>query len=191
MRVAEEFLQDLGSKKEETLALINEISDMVAYYKRLLERFELDTLTGLPGSNRFREFTAGLENRAKSAGVIFFDVNELKTYNDTKGHHAGDLLLQKAAESLHFLTSENVHVFRVGGDEFVVIITNREESAIDEILDKWRAKLAQLNSEDDGIHCSVAVGSAFGSGKYKIGDIMKLADERMYIEKRRRKDGAT
>lgn len=187
MAAIDELLKELGSDSKNTLLLISELAELVSYYRRLLERFELDALTGLPGNNKFREFTNGLEKRAASIGVIFFDVNNLKYYNDSIGHHAGDLLLQKAAESFHFISGQNVNAFRTGGDEFVMIITDCAEKDIDDILAKWREKLVELNTADDGIHCAVAHGAAFGSGQYKIGDVMKLADERMYAEKHKMK----
>ena len=191
MRAVDEFVKEFRSRDDDVLLLIREAMGLVSYYRRLLDKFELDALTGLPGSAKFRDYIEGLEkNRPPGIGVMFFDVNGLKEYNDTKGHQAGDLLIQKAAESLHALTGNNVSAFRVGGDEFVVIITGHEESHLAEILEKWRWKLAELNALEDGIHCSIAVGAAFGSGDYIIGDVLALADERMYAEKRRMKEGS-
>lgn len=178
------ILDDLVNNREEVLLLIREAIGQVAYYRRLLERYEVDTLTGLPGSNKYHEFIAGIETCAASVGVIFFDVNGLKFYNDTKGHQAGNLLLQKAAESILQITGENIHAFRIGGDEFVVVVTDCAESDLDKIIAKWHGRLEELNKVDDGIHCSVAVGAAFGSGDYKADDVIKLADGRMYTNKR-------
>ncbi|MCL2700056.1 MAG: GGDEF domain-containing protein [Defluviitaleaceae bacterium] len=188
-RPIEQLLAEFGSKSDEVLYLIRETAGLIAYYQRLLERFELDALTGLPGATKFRDFIDGAESRLTSVGVIFFDVNDLKFYNDTKGHQAGDLLLQKASESLHLVVGGHIRAFRAGGDEFVVLIENCAESEIDELLSKWKDGLDGLNSADDGIHCSVAVGAAFGEGKFKMSDVLKLADERMYTEKRRMKRG--
>jgi diguanylate cyclase (GGDEF)-like protein len=115
-------------------------------------------------------------------------VNDLKYYNDSKGHQAGDRLLQKAAESFHCITNRNVQVFRTGGDEFVGIIWNCEENGIAAVIDLWRKKLAELNADDDGIVCTIAHGAAFGSGEYKYDDVVALADERMYADKRRMKE---
>ncbi|MCL2633674.1 MAG: GGDEF domain-containing protein [Oscillospiraceae bacterium] len=183
MNVAEEFLAELGSDSEDVLFLLKETAGLVEYYKRLLERFELDTLTGLPGSNKYHSFIAELKNRASTVGIIFYDVNDLKYYNDNKGHHAGDLLLQKAAESLMNISGGNIHSFRLGGDEFVTIITNCTEQDIDAVMVKWREGLAVLNSADDGIHCSISAGTAYGSQDYSVEDVLKIADERMYANK--------
>ena len=183
MSVISEFITDAEQEVKDLMLLVKEANGLVAYYRRLLERLELDSLTGLPGANKYHDFTAGITFHAKTAAVIFFDVNDLKYYNDTKGHHAGDLLLQKAAESLIGISGGNVHSFRLGGDEFVTVITNCIESDIDVWLVKWRDALSELNKRDDGIHCSVAAGAAFGDVGYKLSDVLAVADKRMYEDK--------
>ena len=187
MKPIEELLEEFGGESDDVLLLIKEMASLVGYYRRLLDRSALDALTGLPGATSFREFVKDIESRAATVGVIFFDVNDLKYYNDTKGHGSGDLLLQKAAESIHFICRDGVRGFRIGGDEFAVVITNCEEQTIDTLLSAWQEKLLELNAVDDGIHCSVAVGSAFASGEYSFSDALKLADERMYADKVRMK----
>jgi len=189
MAAIEELLREISEDGRDTLLLIRELSGFVAYYRRVLERLELDALTGLPGNNKCVDFKAGLEKRAQSVGVIIFDVNDLKYHNDKMGHQAGDMLLQKAAESFQAITANpNARVFRTGGDEFMAIITNCAASDIDAAIAAWQTKLAELNTEDDGIRCTIAHGTAFGSKPYKLTDVMALADERMYAEKRRMKE---
>jgi diguanylate cyclase (GGDEF)-like protein len=188
MKAIDEFLSELGNDGEEVLLLLREASELVSFYRRLLERYELDNLTGLPGSNKYRDFLAELENKSINFGVIFFDVNGLKYYNDVKGHQAGDLLLQKAAESIQLACGINTHAFRIGGDEFVVVITNCTESDIDSFIKNWREKLSGLNEKNDGIHCSVAVGAAYATGDCKVSDILKQADEHMNADKKRIKE---
>ncbi|MCL2054816.1 MAG: GGDEF domain-containing protein [Oscillospiraceae bacterium] len=179
----QEFLDEIGSEGEDLLLLVSETAELVDYYRRLLERLELDSLTGLPGANKYHAYTATLESHSKTVGMLFFDVNDLKYYNDNKGHHAGDLLLQKAAESLIMISEGNVRSFRLGGDEFVTIITNCKEKDLDYIISKWREALAELNTRDDGIHCSVSVGAAFGASGYKLAEVLEDADKRMYEDK--------
>ena len=188
MRAIDEFFQDASDNKEELMQLLKEAMMRIAYYHRVLKSYELDALTGLPGSNKFKETTAGIGGNAAGVGVVFFDVNSLKFYNDTMGHKAGDTLLQKAAESILHITSRTVKAYRIGGDEFVALAMGSDENGMEMLLQKWREKLAELNTSDDGIHCSIAVGTAIGAEGDKIGDILRLADERMYADKKRIKE---
>ena len=178
-----EFLAELASDSQDVLFLLKEATDTIRYYRRLLERFELDSLTGLPGANKYHDYVKELPNRAKTVGIVFYDVNDLKYYNDNKGHAAGDALLQKAAESMIMVSGGNVHSFRLGGDEFVTIISNCNEADIDTFMARWRDGLAKLNEADDGIHCSISAGTAFGEEGYDPDAVLKLADERMYANK--------
>ena len=183
MKVIDEFMQDLSEDNTDLLLLLRETASMVAYYHNLLKHMELDTLTGLSGSNKYHKTLGTLKNNTEGIGVIYFDVNDLKYYNDNRGHKAGDLLLQKAAESIMFIANKDIQVFRVGGDEFVALTTNHTMDDLEKVLEKWRDNLAVLNTRNDDIHCSIAVGFAVGNKGDDINSILKLADERMYKNK--------
>ncbi|MCL2219863.1 MAG: GGDEF domain-containing protein [Chitinispirillia bacterium] len=178
---------ELDLELRDTRLLVKEVNGFVKYYQDLLQKLELDALTGLPGSNKYIAFKATVEKHAATVGVIAFDVNDLKYYNDNKGHQAGDHLLQMAAESFHFVADRRVQIFRTGGDEFVGIAMGCTESDIDAIIAKWQKKLEELNSAAAGIRCNIAFGCAYGDKGYKIDDVLALADERMYAEKQRMK----
>jgi diguanylate cyclase (GGDEF)-like protein len=188
MAAIDELMKDMSKDSKDVLLLVRELASTVTFYQNLLSKFELDALTGLPGSNKYMDRKADIEKHSANLGVIAFDVNDLKYYNDTKGHQAGDRLLQKAAESFHAITSRQIEVFRTGGDEFVGIIWNCAEGDIDSAVASWQKKLAELNAVDDGIRCTIAWGAAFGTGEYKYEDVLAQADERMYAEKLRMKE---
>jgi diguanylate cyclase (GGDEF)-like protein len=187
MAAVDELLSELSDEGKSALLLMREMSD---YYRRLLKKLELDSLTGLPGSNKYHELIAELTaHPAKSVGIIVFDVNDLKHYNDTMGHHAGDLLIQRAAESFHAVTGDDVRIFRTGGDEFMAVMPDCTESGIDAVVAKWQEALSGLNAAAAGpIRCNVAHGKAFGEGEYALAEVMKFADARMYDDKRRMKE---
>ena len=190
MRAAEEFLREAENNCQEILMLLKDAMNLVAYYRRLLEHLEVDTLTGLPGDNKFRELMAEIGTKTAGIGIIFFDVNDLKFYNDTQGHKAGDLLLQKASESIFHITGKNARAFRVGGDEFVVVVTDCDGlDELNSMISKWREKLAEINSSSDRIHCSVAVGAAVGFDGEAISNVLEKADKLMYADKKRIKQG--
>jgi len=187
MAAVDELLSELSDEGKSALLLMREMSD---YYRRLLKKLELDSLTGLPGSNKYHELIADLTaHPAESVGFIVFDVNDLKHYNDTMGHHAGDLLLQRAAESFHAVTGDGVHIFRTGGDEFAAVLPNCTENSMAAVVEKWQGALNELNASSGGpIRCTIAHGTAFGRGKYALAEVMKFADERMYCDKRKMKE---
>lgn len=188
MDASRKFLEELLVDSGDTLELLRKAIRQIAYYRRLLKAEARDALTGLYGQNRYLAFLDDVESIAETAGVIFFDVNGLKECNDTKGHNAGDLLIQRAAESISALTDmPDVNAFRSGSDEFAIIITNCDRARLDAVCVAWRKKLAELNVEDDEAKVSIAAGAAFGAMGYRISDLLQLADERMYEEKCRMK----
>lgn len=122
-----------------------------------------------------------------SVGFLYFDVNNLKQVNDCYGHDAGDALLQKAAESFRPLTSETIHAYRMGGDEFIVIMMNCTKDDMRQFRVEWEDNLKQLNEKYGGTPCSIAVGTAFAKGSFEIDELCKIADKRMYKDKMRKK----
>ena len=187
MAAVDELLNELSDEGKSALLLMREMSD---YYRRLLKKLELDSLTGLPGSNKYHELIAELTaHPPKSLGFIVFDLNDLKYHNDTMGHHAGDLLLQRAAESFHAVTGDGVKIFRTGGDEFVAVLPGCTRDGMDAVVAKWQEALNELNASGGStIRCTIAHGTAFGEGEYALAEVMKFADERMYSDKRKMKE---
>ena len=153
---------------------------------RELERQStIDLLTGA-GNRR------ALEQRIRTwqgdgiLGVISIDLNGLKNTNDTKGHHAGDMLIRESARILMECAGEDC-VFRTGGDEFVVVTEDLEQRDILLLIRHMRDS-ATIN----GI--SMAIGYAYIRGKVTDFDaLLTKADLNMYQDKghsfrRRRED---
>lgn len=110
-------------------------------------------------------------------GVFFVDVNGLKTVNDTQGHIAGDELLRDVADTLTGIFGD-YEVYRVGGDEFLVITPEVSEEDFNKLGE-------ELNSmaERDG-HGHYATGACHYSEVTDIRTLMQLADTRMYANKK-------
>ena len=147
---------------------------------------EHDLLTGL--YNRRCYFTRCREeyNMLASVGIFFMDVNYLKQTNDLYGHDAGDALLKKAGESIKAMVSDNIHGFRMGGDEFIMVALNCSESDVPEIKARWERELEIVNEKYGGSPCSIAVGTAYAKGAFQIEELCKIADDRMYEDKRKK-----
>ena len=109
--------------------------------------------------------------------LVFLDINGLKKVNDNDGHLAGDNLIRRAANTLLSVFTEN-DIFRVGGDEFVVILRGAEENQIKDYINKLHKK-AKKND------VSFAVGYAMTNKSEDIEKILKEADTNMYEDKRK------
>ena len=117
--------------------------------------------------------------------VILLDVNNLKQINDTLGHEKGDELITTVGRNVLTLTDVNKKGYRIGGDEFVIIVENPQEGEVDDLLQKCE-ELVAMKSKTDTTVLSVAVGYACGEGK-NIDKIIKEADQLMYQKKNEQK----
>ena len=117
------------------------------------------------------------------------DVNNLKVVNDKYGHDAGDALLKRAAESIKAMVCDNIHGYRMGGDEFIMVAINCTAADIQDIKKRWQNELDKVNAKYGMEPCVVAVGEAFGKGAFEIEELCKLADDRMYEDKKKKHGG--
>ena len=160
------------------------LSSQIANYN-MVKRLEFfgftDILTGVQNRNAMNNRVTGIVNGEEYIsvpfGVIFTDLNELKTMNDTQGHSAGDILLKKAGILLQEIFVED-EIYRAGGDEFVVIVTNCTE---EEFYKKAEALRAHMDMSND---VSLAVGCNYVTSGCDIRTAMRVADENMYTDKK-------
>lgn len=183
-----EFSKSLGlAEFDEVAKLLSSLSDdldtQTEARKAATFLSEHDGLTGC--YNRIR-FNAQIDyyNSCSSLFVLMFDVNNLKRMNDEYGHKAGDALLRSAVEQLRYWVTYG-DLYRIGGDEFLVVIVNYSEELCNGLLADWNGCNVILNRMDDGFRCLLAVGTAYGKD---MNTLMKLADDRMYENKRRLKE---
>lgn len=135
-----------------------------------------DQLTGLKNRHAMYAY-ADTFGDADSIGIIFADVMGLKHVNDTLGHKEGDNLLIRAADTLRKCCG-GYEIFRVGGDEFVVICKGVTAEELDAI-----ANILKMESKED--NALMAIGCEWNQ-KYKnnIDQILIRADQKMYEDKR-------
>ena len=138
-----------------------------------------DMLTGVFNRNAMNYyvdcFVRGV--RPDTFGIAYTDLNGLKRANDVSGHVAGDKLLKNAARVLQEVFPDAC-VYRAGGDEFVVISENITE---DDFIANVR-RLKKRTSNPDVL--SLAIGSYYGVKSSDIRDVMRIADQRMYEDKK-------
>ncbi len=148
--------------------------------KRMKILSSTDLLTGVMNrnamNNRIMDHDNGINMIKKPYGIFFIDVNGLKTVNDTNGHIAGDNLLKDVAVTMkeHF---EKGEIYRVGGDEFMVITEAVSVREFDDLEKKLRK-----DCERSG-RAHYAVGSCYSDETDDIKKAMQIADTRMYEDK--------
>ena len=160
------------------------------YTKTLSEALEENGIPGISGLDT-RKLTKSIRDFGSRRAIITDEnttVEEgLKKINDTMGHEAGDKLIIKAADSIRKVTNNQVHAFRMGGDEFLMVACDVSESEANKLMERWEQELGRLNTLDDGIDCVVAVGMVYGTKPYDLSEISKKADELMYEDKKKKK----
>jgi diguanylate cyclase (GGDEF)-like protein len=123
------------------------------------------------------------------AAVLFVDLDNFKSINDSHGHHVGDHVLREVARRLQGCVREDDYVTRYGGDEFVVLLENVcERKTIESVLDRIRTALAAPVTFADGQRFlpSVSIGVASLSPSHATPeDVLREADRLMYAAKRR------
>ncbi len=151
-----------------------------------------DSLTGLANRGVFTERTAAvlLDQPDKSVTVLFIDLDDFKTINDSLGHQAGDLLLVEVAARLTRSMRPGDMVARLGGDEFAVLIESAlgpEDvvSVARRILDTL-AELIDVGPRSVPAMCSIGVASGCGH-ETDVDTLLRNADVAMYLSKRRGK----
>lgn len=116
--------------------------------------------------------------------IGIFDINNLKTVNDTKGHKAGDDMLIHASECLKTVFKNNEKVYRIGGDEFAVILNNTDIPSIEEHKAKFKEVIEKLRIEKD-YRLEIAYGFALFDEEIdsNVDELYVRADAIMYALK--------
>lgn len=164
-------------------------------YRNMVQLSRFDSLTKANNRNYFMEQFAAILNRAEryneKFALLIFDINDLKIVNDTHGHIAGDKILQKFAETTLKLVRKTDTFARWGGDEFMAIFYEMSEEEIGEKINSIREylKTSTVKAAKEELHVSFSYGHAFFSEEgIDFDQLLKTADNRMYINKRKMKN---
>jgi two-component system, cell cycle response regulator len=142
-----------------------------------------DSLTGL-GNRRslIEDLTRAIDRGDRKFLFALFDLDGFKEYNDSFGHPAGDSLLQKMATNLAAAVAPDGTTYRLGGDEFCILVPFEETGA-----EPIAAASAALSEQGTGFAIRSSWGAVFGTEEVAdAGEAISLADRRMYVQKSRR-----
>ncbi len=173
--------------RDSMVKMCTDIDDYVGSIRDVTWSSEHDAMTMLHNRTKFRRRLEDEYPYVESIYIAYLDVNNLKEMNDMFGHAAGDAIIMKLAEKLRVITSDTVHTYRWGGDEFLVVMCNYSEEAAKIFLDGWHSRIGRLNRIEDPIQCTVAYGGAYADGDFLMDKIVELADDAMYRAKSRQK----
>jgi len=191
-----ELSESLGKKVSLKTAIIDVLAStnflrvpiLMEYddFKKLQINAATDALTGLYNRRLFDEYCDKELNRARRYGqhlaIVIFDVHKLKQVNDRHGHLQGDQVLQLAAATLRKALRASDFAFRIGGDEFALLLPQTDPEQATTLCRRVRAL---YENEIRALKIEIGVTLDFGVAVHpqdgdQKNDLMSLADQRLY-----------
>ena len=175
-----------------TVMVFTDVTEFRANAQHMQYLARHDSLTRLP--NRFmlmERLTEACERARRSdyvCSVLFMDLDNFKSINDTLGHTLGDELLKKLALRLESLVRDNDVVARLGGDEFVILLDNTADK--DEISELCKRLIAEINKpcaiQEHMLEATVSIGiTTCPADSDNAESLLRQADTAMYVAKHR------
>lgn len=180
-----------GDRISETVLKIRSLQKKIRIYvSQMKSQAFNDTLTGAGNRTAYSEKVSSLNKSIREGTASFsmaiFDINGLKSINDENGHEAGDLLIIDAAHAITgTFGAENV--YRIGGDEFAVILDGKTLDEINNMIGNLDAAVKNINSE--GKRKKIPLSLSKGAAEFKndgydsFNNVLKRADDAMYNDK--------
>ncbi len=164
--------------KDGTLNLLNPtiaVSCMVYYLYLHIEQTQVDMLTGLFNRETYYHDLPRMEKSL--TGIVQFDMNGLKFINDHYGHLEGDKAIHEIAFEISACCSKRMYAYRLGGDEFLVLVNDTKEEDVLKYIELVKRKISEMNY-------SCSIGYAYRSDKnISLETLFKESEKRMYEDK--------
>jgi len=172
------------------IAIQEDVSEQKATEERIRHMAHYDALTDLPNRATFYDRLAQALVMAKrneqQVALMFLDLDNFKTINDSLGHHIGDLLLQGVAQRLRECVRESDTVARLAGDEFTLILPLVKDAAdVEVVAEKIIDRLAQpFHLDGHEVRTAASIGITLAPrDAAESDDLIRLADAAMYAAK--------
>lgn len=190
--LTQESKDEVGTLAESFQHTVEHLQTYINYINGLAYR---DSLTGVKNKTAYKDAEARLEEQMRLArpefALVVMDINGLKHINDSFGHDFGDMLLINACRMI-CKTFQHSPVYRIGGDEFVVILEGADFNNYHNLLQNLEACIAESNKNcQEEYHISIARGIALYNSETDLvfANVFKRADEAMYQNKAAMKAG--
>lgn len=179
---------------DEDRALLHDLARMAEQEIAAVHLATMDELTMLSNRRGFEALAQQALNVCKRldkhASLLFFDLNDFKPINDTYGHAEGDRALATFADVLRNALRESDVIGRIGGDEFVALLTDAQPAETQKVIERLQQALDENNAEAQrGYDIRFSVGHTdFDPQRHaSIADLLEASDRRMYEHKQSQK----
>lgn len=187
---------EIGYLSKAIQQMVSDINNSTEDLHKAIFSANHDGMTQVFNKRRYNDMVETFRESG-SICVIYFDVNNLKLMNDTLGHEHGDYVIKKAADYIRELIAPfeepesevGAYCFRMGGDEFLLVMCGCALHDIDKIivqLDNGSPYI--LSSEEDSIKCALSYGYAYAKGGFSYEKLLAEAEDRMYEKKKELKE---
>lgn len=154
--------------------------------RTFLNMANTDSLTGVRNKHAYSENEIAINQKIQAGeleklAVVVGDINGLKYVNDTQGHTAGDQLIKDACALICEYFTHGA-VFRVGGDEFVIVLQGKGYDTISEVISELNRKVEE-NIKDNAVVISIGY-SVLNQEDQQLRDVFERADQMMYERKK-------
>lgn len=191
------FSRTAHGELAEFLVIVRDVTDTVTFEQQLTDAALHDPLTDLPNrelvNDRLEQGLASLTNGG-SLAVLFLDLDGFKQINDTQGHAAGDAVLREIARRLEHTVRPQDTVGRMGGDEFVIVISDDTQAFdrdVTALADRVRFQVAEpIAHEGNAFRVTASIGIAHARAHDHPDTVLRAADRAMYQAKTAGKDRA-
>lgn len=179
--------------KDEIGVLASRYSDTVKMLKKYINKINkqayTDAATDVGNKAAYQDAVQRIDKMSHhndgDYAVLVMDINYLKMYNDKYGHEFGDMLISNASTIIKKVFGD-YNIYRIGGDEFAVLINAPEDGLCEKLVKEFRAEqeLFNRNAKHYELGVRIAIGYAVNSADDNdYADVFKRADKQMYIDK--------
>ncbi|HID48368.1 MAG TPA: sensor domain-containing diguanylate cyclase, partial [Chromatiales bacterium] len=188
-------IAELSNRFADMLQALRDKQDEVNRARAELEKIAItDSLTGLYNRRQLAEVFPKLLAQAQRSGqklfAILMDLDKFKHINDAHGHMCGDKMLEHFAARLQEVSRANDYLFRMGGEEFLLLTVGEEAAGIIALAEKIRLTMDQtrVNCEGKELHCTVSSGISLATldetPDISLRNLLSRADAALYLAKK-------